>query len=475
MAKFAILLVSCLFCVTFVSGDNVPVLLFGKSLPFKVPALKTLQTTEFANLVNSQVSDETITVVFVEPKLSVEDLSHCKTNDGATCFKELQGLKERSYIPSVSDAVNGLYDNLESNKATIDADDDILDAVEQGNKVIFVYLDLATENKDFESHDKIIASTFAKLSQKYKNIVAIYTGQESSLERHIRTRRQAETEKKNKTRKGEINKGEPKLCQHFIITAESVITKTKEAETAVDLEGCTSVLENKILSVTLNPSGLVMMFKQSAGTWSLAGAKKGTDMTYPGYVYANRGFAYRCGGNFTFSNGDETIKIKNFQFLPNFEKADVAEFTKDKYVHCEGFFSPGILAGLFVVFLFLFILAIGIGFIMDINTMDKFDDPKGKTITINARLLSKKILSLLRTLDAKEYELPEVLFNTYMLQPENVLLAMLVDPNKSARQIAINSIIMARNESNSPSVLRVFRKLTRRNINRVTVNALVIN
>lgn len=382
MAKFAIILISCLFFVTFVSGDNVPVLLFGKSLPFKVPALKTLQTDEFANLVNSQVSDETITVVFVEPKLSVEDLSHCKTDDGVTCFTELSNLKERSYIPSVSDAVDGLYDNLESNKATIDADDDILEAVEQGNRVVFVYLDLATEEKDFQSHDKIIADTFAKLSQKYKNIVAIYTGQESSIERHIRNRRQAE--EKPKTRKGEINKGEPKLCNNFIITAESIITTTGEVETTADLTGCTSTLENNVLSVTLNPSGLVMMFKQSGGTWSLAGAKKGTDLTYPGYVYANRGFAYRCSGNFTFSNAAEKIKVKNFQFLPNFETADVKEFTKDKYVHCEGFFSPGILAGLFVIFIFLFILAIGIGFIMDINTMDKFDDPKGKTITINA-------------------------------------------------------------------------------------------
>lgn len=100
------------------------------------------------------MTDETITVVFVEPKLSVEDLSQCKSSDGVTCFKELSNLKEKSYFPNVANAVNGLFDNLERNKAMIDQSDDILEAVEEGNRVIFVYLDVATENKDYVSHGK---------------------------------------------------------------------------------------------------------------------------------------------------------------------------------------------------------------------------------------------------------------------------------------------------------------------------------
>lgn len=47
-------------------------------------------------------------------------------------------------------------------------------------------------------------------------------------------------------------------------------------------------------------------------------------------------------------------------------------------------FSPAIWAGLFITFMLLIILSVGITFIMDIRTMDRFDDPKGKTITINA-------------------------------------------------------------------------------------------
>lgn len=100
------------------------------------------------------MTEETVTVVFVEPKLSAEDFSHCKADDGVTCFKKLASFKERSYLPNVVDAVNGLFDNLESSKATIDQSDDILEAVEGGNRVVFVYLEVASDNKDFESHGK---------------------------------------------------------------------------------------------------------------------------------------------------------------------------------------------------------------------------------------------------------------------------------------------------------------------------------
>lgn len=233
--------------------------------------------------------------------------------------------------------------------------------------------------------DKIISETYAKLGEKYKNIVAIYTGQESSLERHVRRSKRA-TEEKPVTKKGSINKA-PIHCEHFTIAAEKLISRdSKEAAEKVDeLASCATTLAANELTVTLTPTNLQMKFKQYAGTWYLSGAEKADKKySYPGYFYANKGFSYRCSGNLTFA--DETgagVKVHNFQFLPNFEDATSDKFT-DKVVYCEGYWSPAILAGLFVVLLLIVILFIGLTWIMDINTMDKFDDPKGKTITINA-------------------------------------------------------------------------------------------
>lgn len=49
-----------------------------------------------------------------------------------------------------------------------------------------------------------------------------------------------------------------------------------------------------------------------------------------------------------------------------------------------GFFTIPIWSGLFVTSLLVTIVLIGLSLIYDIKTMDQFDDPKGKPLTINA-------------------------------------------------------------------------------------------
>lgn len=51
---------------------------------------------------------------------------------------------------------------------------------------------------------------------------------------------------------------------------------------------------------------------------------------------------------------------------------------------CVGFTTIPIWSGLFVTLILSIIMTMGLTMIMDIKTMDRFDDPKGKTIIINA-------------------------------------------------------------------------------------------
>jgi V-type H+-transporting ATPase S1 subunit len=101
-------------------------------------------------------------------------------------------------------------------------------------------------------------------------------------------------------------------------------------------------------------------------------------------AYFNKSFG--CG-NITMSNGKKNVFLEHLQiqprFLPNGEE-NVTKFS-DGHNDCVGFFSPAIWGALFVIILFVFILSIGLTMMMDIKTMDRFDDPKGKTITINAQ------------------------------------------------------------------------------------------
>ncbi|XP_052361359.1 V-type proton ATPase subunit S1-like, partial [Oncorhynchus keta] len=49
---------------------------------------------------------------------------------------------------------------------------------------------------------------------------------------------------------------------------------------------------------------------------------------------------------------------------------------------CAGFFSPGIWMGLLTSLLMLMVLTYGLHMIMQLHTMDRFDDPKGPAISV---------------------------------------------------------------------------------------------
>lgn len=49
---------------------------------------------------------------------------------------------------------------------------------------------------------------------------------------------------------------------------------------------------------------------------------------------------------------------------------------------CAGFFTPGIWMALVTSLLLLLILVYGLHMIMRLNTMDRFDDPKGPSISV---------------------------------------------------------------------------------------------
>ena len=53
-----------------------------------------------------------------------------------------------------------------------------------------------------------------------------------------------------------------------------------------------------------------------------------------------------------------------------------------KVNYCQGFFTSGIWMAIMTSLLLVLILAMGISVLCNINTMDRFDDPKGKPLNI---------------------------------------------------------------------------------------------
>ncbi|ODM97898.1 V-type proton ATPase subunit S1 [Orchesella cincta] len=78
-------------------------------------------------------------------------------------------------------------------------------------------------------------------------------------------------------------------------------------------------------------------------------------------------------------NSTFTIDFRGFQ-IQAFMPASTQNKFADAY-ECVGFFTPGIWMGIIVTIMLLSILSWGMYMIMDVKTMDRFDDPKGKPIS----------------------------------------------------------------------------------------------
>lgn len=137
-------------------------------------------------------------------------------------------------------------------------------------------------------------------------------------------------------------------------------------------------------------------YKVSARRWFTLDAVEleydGTKATFNGsrYIYAPAEYSYRCESvtNYRWpllvprSNKDpanqwrvsfQDIQIQGF----NVSGRDFS-YASD----CAGFFSPGIWMGLMTSLLMVLVLTYGLHMIMQLRTMDRFDDPKGPAISV---------------------------------------------------------------------------------------------
>lgn len=95
-------------------------------------------------------------------------------------------------------------------------------------------------------------------------------------------------------------------------------------------------------------------------------------------------FSYHCSQTtlFTFVDKDDKENVVSLNFTNLQVQIDAKSF--GNAYDCVGFTSIPIWTGIFVTAILALIMIWGLTMIMDIRTMDRFDDVKGKTITISA-------------------------------------------------------------------------------------------
>ncbi|KOC63704.1 V-type proton ATPase subunit S1 [Habropoda laboriosa] len=371
-------------------ADNaVPVLLWGGSVNSDLaisavnPFLKTT-SEEFDLFLRKKLENSPPVLLYVKDNLCIEDLVQHKEH----LQKVVTGDSLR-YFPAVEKAVNTVED-LPSYNQTYN---DYVDSVSDGQLLI-----VPISNLD------IIPETYKTIKDSSPNLIALLTGKSCSYRRSERIKRDTPGKDASK---------------HFIVSSNRVLLYSSQPLslkiegkdeiqlplklTASDEPGTKKSSANLILlfngtDANILKHKLVFMFEvKTAGYYTLK------TINYSYYTSKNTPdneqslttnidivfpfkFSYHCSQNVMFKKGSTVLKIADLQVQLDAQQ-NINNSTKafsDAY-DCVGFTTIPIWTGIFVTAILALIMIWGLAMIIDIRTMDRFDDPKGKAITVSAQ------------------------------------------------------------------------------------------
>ncbi|CAK1553819.1 unnamed protein product [Leptosia nina] len=393
LLSFLVLCVASSFALV-----SVPVLLWGDLAGPSVKSnpLGEVTQAEFEDILKNELKDDQFTVVFVDESLSVEDFSR-KNSAGETSFPYLQSnIRSALYLPAVENVLDVLHKYSDANNADhVTLTENGLSAEIKKDNVKFLFISLkdAREGESraemLRRHNDFMETMINKLGEQYDKVAAVYTGEFPSWtvpESHSRVRRAA----------AEIYSTALNGLRFY---AKNIIVSNRAGQyNLTGLAGGATNFNESVMQATLNFSNvsLVLNFESKMGYWFLDSVTYNPpspavseDLAGVSEVYALLGFSYRCGQNATFTKANDTeqtvLTFQDLKVQPFFRETNSSDTPPfgDSF-NCVGFFSVPIWSGLLVTFVMLAITFYGIMMMMDIRTMDRFDDPKGKTITINA-------------------------------------------------------------------------------------------
>lgn len=403
-AKFA-LFATILFASTCaLYADVSPFLVLNsEEINRKISSLSIVSEESLQDIVSETCGGRTC-IVFAADELSPMHLGH-RSDNGVTSYENLSKLPSVFYAPYVQsplETMQKMYEN-KTEESYVDSTCNINKKINLDENLVILSLRSRQEGQTLHAYlaqqDRCMAHIMDNYASE-ENVRFIYCGRQNKqvLSRKVRAAAPAEgsavgSESRQHNGPQEIPTffKRPNLLVYYLAL---VATYGKEARlievTDVKVSGVTidSLTAELIGNDSIN---IKLTFMQRSGYWFVADGNV-NDNAFIGVTPfgANRGFSYHCSPatSFRVANSTSThpslITIKGLQIQPLFE-GDSTPLTKFAPAQdCVGFTSAGIWAGLFVVIMLLGIMSIGITWIMDIRTMDRFDDPKGKTITISA-------------------------------------------------------------------------------------------
>lgn len=392
--SFLFLTLICSFGCAFVAASiSGPAMLWkqqddGVVLSRSVPAMVIQSKSEFQQIIN-EASDEwkRTVVVLLRDSFCTDDLKY--QENGVTCHKHLVQMKNKKYVPAIDDAYTAL---LQMNKTGLTTYVETTDELSQtiGNEQI-VYINLPTRFMDETPEqynarlDRVVGALAEKLNDKHPLYVLIGKKCDPHHATQSRKRRDVPVAAAQRAPAVEAKAAQtlknPNLLVYF---TELTVYKRGENHTVDPATLSVSDVTSNSLKAELKGGDVTVAFSvhDFGSTWVLQ------DITVNGAVGAPTkrvsaplGFSYKCSPvvNITVTGGDVVaVGVRGLQIQPKFDVPGGIPLTRFGNVNdCTGFTSIGIWSGLIVSFLLLSIMTLGLSWILDIRTMDRFDDPKG--------------------------------------------------------------------------------------------------
>ncbi|XP_041349789.1 V-type proton ATPase subunit S1-like [Gigantopelta aegis] len=437
ISSFALLFLFC--CVSV--ADKVPVLLWSPTRP-----LSDLPPTYAGNSIDSSSFHQKYIapltskpgqnlVAFIQDKLSLEDFTkHADVynpfSDGGA-FKNVKGFMDDHFsadLPSVH-SPHSVLDLLKKDfvgkihQVTSPSELSKLSLNKDESYLILVTLPAiqgaADEGKAFSKNDELIAEVIKQLGKMAIQYTAMYTAKRSKRdvksETAHRGRHLLATEGGNKSYifvnytnqiyfyargiKLDIMRGRTSVEMLNLPTAPD-----KYSDNGTEVMNNTAVFQLSFQSVTpLNKTeeynvSFRFELKTHAMAWSLQNLTVSVDSANQSnsvkdllmnvrelYMDLPVKFSYHCS-LMTLTSIDKNgtyvkITFNGFQFQPFRSKGNRFGDGWD----CVGYFTTPILMGLLPVAMLVFILFCGMYMLAGLSTMDRFDDPKGKTVNVNVQ------------------------------------------------------------------------------------------
>lgn len=408
MSYYLVFIFGCLSTLSLSTTNEVPTIAIScgntqlKTLP---KYQQSMDTIEFKKLLLSLWNKDTKVVMVLENELSLEDFT-MKGTDGHSLFKLFENVEDRRFFPSVDQPEKAL-EMLSKNGFAVKVYN--ADTYANNSDKIIALADLNEINHDNNDdskqstllkHNNEVSSIFTALCTQYANVVLVFSGKvnpwieksEASNAHHLVTRHLMAVDGKSKIFKITDPKGKSLIYSASYPTVSVNNGPDTPLEPATNTDVFLDDSRDSLLKVattfTANDTKVTLRFRFEKITflWELKSIEYEHDnsvvlLTPKQQIGAQKGLSYFSAGPVTFSDGSIVLKFNNkFQVQP-WLTSSIPKFSDPQ--EQNSFFTAPILAGLFVTAIMLFIVTWGITMIMDIKTMDRFDDPKGKTITIN--------------------------------------------------------------------------------------------